>query len=116
MYQAYAHQLLNQKESGVSSAEATHPLYVATRRLVDALNRLEQNLGKVKAEREKGNGQAEKLEAALSETAALKQEREVLSATALQLQGQYDDLHQVAGAIYTKLDDSIKRLTQIIEN
>jgi uncharacterized coiled-coil DUF342 family protein len=116
MYQAYAHQLLNQKESTGSPAEATHPLYVATRRLVDALNRLEQNLGQVKAVREKSGEQAEKLEATLRETSTLKQERESLNATVEQLQGQYEDLHQVASTIYGKLDDSIKRITQIIEN
>ena len=31
------------------------------------------------------------------------------------LQRQYNELHRVASTIYGKLDDSIKRLTQIIE-
>jgi hypothetical protein len=32
-----------------------------------------------------------------------------------QLQYQYNDLHKIASAVYGKLDDSIKRITQIIE-
>jgi hypothetical protein len=52
MYQAYDQQLLNQKESeSDSSMQDTqqHPLYVATRRLVNALDRLEGNLKHVVA-------------------------------------------------------------------
>ena len=46
----------------------------------------------------------------------LKQEQESLHGSINQLKQQYEELQGVATTIYSKLDDSIKRLTQILEN
>jgi uncharacterized protein YlxW (UPF0749 family) len=91
-------------------AEHAHPLYVATRRLVGALDRLENNLKHALVASED-----DKLSYFEQENASLKQERENLNNAIAQLQYQYNDLHKVASAIYGKLDDSIRRLSEIIE-
>jgi hypothetical protein len=137
MYQAYAQELLNQKEfrkadsgqngdSGQNMASIDlgyssmpenhqHPLYVATRRLVNALDRLENNLKQVMVSYDRDVHQEQQMVYFERENAALKQERENLNAAIAQLQYQYNDLHKIASTIYGKLDDSIKRLSQIIE-
>ena len=50
------------------------------------------------------------------ENEALRGERERLTEALDQLEGQYAGLHRVASAIYARLDESIKRLSQMIEN
>ena len=92
-----------------------HPLYVATRRLVNALDRLEGNLQHVTVDRDRSVHQEQQMVIFERENAALKQERESLNAAIAELQYQYNDLHKVASSIHGKLDDSIKRLTQIID-
>jgi len=92
-----------------------HPLYVATRRLVNALDRLESNLQHVTVGQDRCVLEAQQLVVFERENAALKLERENLNAALAELQYQYNDLHKVASSIHGKLDDSIKRLTQIIE-
>ena len=93
----------------------THPLYVATRRLVKALDRLEGNLKQIAVQHDGGEDQQEKIIYFEHENHALKQEREKLNSSIAHLQRQYNEVHRVASTIYGKLDDSIKRLTQIIE-
>ena len=110
MVQAQAEQLLNQKNTG-----DPHPLLAASERLVGALDRLERNLQRVEVIRQRESKQQEQLAQFEQENEGLKVERSKLNAVVSQLEGQYEDLHKVAGAIYNKLDDSIKRLTQIIE-
>ena len=92
-----------------------HPLYVATRRLVNALDRLESNLQRITVAQDRDVHQEQQMVYFERENAALKQERENLNNAIAQLQYQYNDLHTIASTIYGKLDDSIKRLTQIIE-
>lgn len=92
-----------------------HPLYVATRRLVSALDRLENNLKHITVALDRDIHQEHAMVAFERENAALKQERENLNASIAQLQYQYNDLHKVASGIYGKLDDSIRRLSKIIE-
>ncbi len=94
----------------------SHPLYLATNRLVEALNRLEKNLEKMTANREQDTQKKQQLVAFERENESLRQERENLNAAIGQLQYQYNDLHQVASTIYGKLDDSIRRLTRIVES
>jgi FtsZ-binding cell division protein ZapB len=130
MYQAYDSELLNQKESksadsmrpDVKKADIatmtetpSHPLYVATRRLVKALDRLEGNLKSLSTEPLNNGELDQKVIHFEQENHALKQERENLNHSIAQLQRQYNDLQKVANSIYGKLDDSIQRLSQIIE-
>ena len=121
MYQAYGNKLLNQKESQnadsgrILSDTSQHPLFIATRRLVKALDRLEGNL-KQGLPRPAGNDESdEKIIVFERENAELKQEREKLNRSIAELQRQYNDLQKIASGIYIKLDHSIQRLTQIIE-
>jgi len=92
-----------------------HPLYVATRRLVNALDKLENNLKSLTQVRDKAVQRQKQIVSFEKENAALRKERENLNAAIAQLQYQYNDLHKVAATIYSKLDDSVRRLTQIIE-
>ena len=126
MYQAYDNELLNQKESKMADSgpisdkismadKQQHPLYVATRRLVKALDRLEGNLKQVSVSQDREVKKESQILLFEKENTELKQERESLNNAIAQLQHQYNDLHKIAATIYGKLDDSIKRLTQIIE-
>ena len=90
-----------------------NPLYAATNRLAAALERLESNLKKAPAADPAAQQQLDVFE---RENQSLREERANLDGAIVQLQDQYNDLHQVATTIYGKLDDSIRRLTQIIEN
>ena len=119
MVQAHANQLLNQKESqnGSSGADSSQkPLYAATDRLASALERLERNLQHSMNAAAADPQMAVQLDAFSQENQALREERANLDGAIVQLQDQYNDLHQVASTIYNKLDDSIRRLTQIMEN
>lgn len=98
------------------SPPQSHPLYVATRRLVGALDRLESNLKQAMVAPDDADHPNQQLMVFEKENSALRQERENLNAAIAKLQMQYNDLHKVASTIYGKLDDSIKRLTQIIED
>ncbi len=90
-------------------------LYNATNRLVAALERLELNLQQVTVGRERDVQQNQHLLNYQRENQALMDEQEKLQSTISQLQNQYEELQGVAGAIYSKLDTSIERLTQILE-
>ena len=92
-----------------------HPLYTATRRLVDALDRLENNLKHVTVAQDRDVHQEQQLVIFERENAALKQERASLTAALAKLEQQYGELHVIASTIHGKLDNSIQRLTQILE-
>lgn len=93
-----------------------NPLYAATNRLAAALERLEANLQKSSAKPASDPQIQQQLDVFERENESLREERANLDGAINQLQDQYNDLHQVATTIYGKLDDSIRRLTQIIEN
>jgi len=76
---------------------------------------LENNLKQVSVSMDRDVHQEQQMVYFERENAALKQERENLNAAIAQLQYQYNDLHKVASTIYGKLDDSIRRLSHIIE-
>jgi uncharacterized coiled-coil DUF342 family protein len=124
MVQAYAQQLLNQKEAVLEDPDASspqsatqHPLYIATKRLMGALNRLERNLDRMTEGRdEHHHDHGQQLMLFARENEGLRQERENLNSAITMLQSQYSELHEVASTIYGKLDDSIQRLTHIIEH
>ncbi|MDE3059686.1 MAG: hypothetical protein KGJ06_01585 [Pseudomonadota bacterium] len=118
MVQAHAQELLNQKEAENASSGAEllqHPLYAATHRLLEALNRLEHNLQRRVGKPQEPPESQEQLAFFERENESLRQERENLNAAISLLKRQYSDLHHAASAIYNKLDDSIRRLTKIIE-
>lgn len=117
MYQAHAQELLNQKESvqaGFEQESPQHPLYTATKRLVGALERLESSLERVAIEPPSVQAQ-QQLAFFARENESLRAEREHLTNSVNLLQGQYNDLQQVATTLHAKLDDSIKRLSQLLE-
>ena len=93
----------------------THPLYNATRRLATALDRLENNLKQVTIVMDRDVLQEHKITAFEHENNALKKQGEQLNASITQLQCQYNDLHKAASTIYGKLNDSIRRLSLIID-
>ncbi len=92
-----------------------HPLYIATRRLVKALDQLEGNLKQVMLPDEVDAKYEQQMSNFQQENTALKQERESLNGAIARLQRQYNDLQKVANAVYDKLDDSVKKLTHMIE-
>lgn len=92
-----------------------HPLIMATRRLMSALDRLERNLQQVSVTRDREVQNEQKLNLFVRENESLLLERENLSEAFSQLSLQYEDLQQVARTIHGKLDDSARRITQIIE-
>lgn len=93
-----------------------HPLYAAAKRLTLALDRLENNLQSLSVARDRDVQQEQQVVFFERENAVLLQERESLSSTIADLQHRYNDLHKVASSIHGKLDDSILRLTEILEN
>jgi hypothetical protein len=123
MVQAHARELLNQKESendtnmpAQPQIQPQSPLFAATERLGLALGRLEKNLQHVTVGQLTNGKQREQLTFFEKENETLREDREQLNSALAQLQHQYDDLHKIASKVYGKLDDSIKRLTKIIEN
>ncbi len=123
MYQAYAGELLNQKESENASYmqensqhSAEHKVDKASRRLAEALDRLERGLQHVTVQQDRGIQQEQQLMQYTRENDALKNERELLARTIVQLEEQYTELQKVASTVYDKLDASIERINQIIEN
>ena len=118
MVQAYSRRFLNQKEWESDSpmdVDVESPLILATKRLVHALDRLEGGLGRRVDVQEEHQAQRQQIASFEQENDQLKREHDNLNAAISQLKFQYDDLHQVASVIYGKLYDSIKRLTQILE-
>jgi prefoldin subunit 5 len=93
-----------------------HPLIMATRRLMSALDRLEKNLQQVSVTRDREVASEQKLSLFMRENETLLTERENLAEAFTRLTHQYQDLQQVAKSIHGKLDDSARRITQILEN
>jgi uncharacterized protein YlxW (UPF0749 family) len=116
MVQAYAGELLNQKESenGMEASYTSDTLFLATEKLTHALDRLENNVAVVAGKRGEAIRQAEQTAFFDQENRVLHRERESLNATIDQLTHEYNDLQNVASTIYRKLNDSIKRLSNII--
>ena len=114
MVQAHARELLNQKESVSGTGYMSDMLFDATERLMSAMERLEHNVRMAAAKRVDEVRHAEQAALFEEENQSLRHERETLNATIEQLNHDYDDLQGVAGAIYNKLSDSIKRLTSIV--
>lgn len=92
-----------------------HPLIMATRRLMSALDRLEKNLQQVSVTRDREVASEQKLSVFMRENEMLMHERENLAQAFSKLTHQYQDLQQVAKTIHGKLDDSARRITQILE-
>jgi len=92
-----------------------HPLILATRRLMGALDRLEKNLQQVSVTRDREVQNEQKLSLFIRENETLRHDREKLNQAFSQLTHQYQDLQQVAKTIHGKLDDSARRITQILE-
>ncbi len=112
MVQAQPHELLNQKDS----EDALSPAVVAAmHRLAKALDGLDEAASRRAVEQDRGLQQHAQLVRFERENAQLKQECANLDGAIGRLKTQYDALHQVAGTIYNKLDDSIKRLNKIME-
>jgi len=92
-----------------------HPLISATRRLMTALDRLERNLQQVSVMKDREVQSEHKLSLFMRENESLRQEREKLNSAFSNLTHQYEDLQKVAKNIHGKLDDSARRITQILE-
>ncbi|MDX2072791.1 MAG: hypothetical protein SFX19_00315 [Alphaproteobacteria bacterium] len=97
------------------TATTEHPLILATRRLMGALDHLERNLQQVTVTHDREVMTEQKLSLFIRENESLKTERENLNKAFSQLTGQYQDLQHVAKTIHGKLDDSARRITQILE-
>lgn len=110
--QAYAEEVLNQKdEAPADSLPPSSRLAAATERLLGALDRLELAVSSGR-ENIQENSQLAHLE---HENAELRDERIALSGAIDRLRAEYGDLHRTASGIYNKLEDSIRRLTQIMK-
>jgi hypothetical protein len=92
-----------------------HPMYLATKRLMGALDRLEDNLQHMTVAQERSIQQEQQMILFERENVGLQHECERLNSALDQLQQQYNELHHTASLIHVKLDDSIHRLNQIIE-
>lgn len=92
-----------------------HPLIMATRRLMAALDRLERNLQQVSVSRDREVQNEQKISIFMRENESLKAERQNLTAAFGRLTDQYEDLQKVAKTIHGKLDDSARRITEILE-
>ncbi len=95
--------------------QSQHPLFTATRGLVSALDRLERNLQELSVSKDRDALQQQQLSAFTRENESLKQERDNLNQAIASLGAQYEDLQQVATSIHHKLDDSVKRISSILE-
>lgn len=118
MVQAHAREVLNRKDasSRQNGAYASDTLYRATERLMLALDRLEAALTRPRAPEapppEPEN--EERIRFFEQENQALRHERDELTTALGEIEREYTGLHRAAGTIYNKLEDSIKRLTQIM--
>lgn len=90
-------------------------LHLATNRLIDALERLERNLQQVTVGKERDIQQHQHLLNYQRENMALIEEQDRLQANISELQQQYEELQEVAAKIYNKLDNSIEKLSYILE-
>lgn len=88
----------------------------ASRRLQDALDRLERNLQHITVQQSRGIQQEQQLMVVMRDNDALKSERDKLRQSVANLEEQYAELQKVASTVYDKLDASIERINQIIEN
>lgn len=80
-----------------------------------ALDRLERNLQEVSVIQDREVATEQKLTTFMRENESLLKERENLNEAISSLTLQYEDLQQVAQNIHGKLDDSARRITQILE-
>lgn len=94
---------------------ANNPLYRATNRLISALERMEGNMKHISLSKERDIQQSQHLQNYQRENSALLEEQAKLQKTIVNLQQQYDELQEVASAIAKKLDNSIERLSEILE-
>ena len=92
-----------------------HPLIMATRRVMEALGALEHKLQQVSVARDRELAREKQISQFARENENLKEERENLNDVIARLTGQYQDLQKVATSIHGKLDDSVKKITQILE-
>jgi hypothetical protein len=110
MVQAHAQQLHNQK-----NVADEHPLLRSTERVLAALDRLEHALDQRERQPRLAVQHEPQLALFEQENAALRQEKDEMGRTIRAIEAQYGELQRVAGTIYNKLEDSIKRLTQILD-
>src|SRR5687768_1218665 len=99
MYQAHARQLLNQKESETDSYMQYNERPIidrVTRRLADALDRLERNLQHVTVQQDRSIQQEQQLMSYTRENDALRSECGKLRQHVAQLEEQYAELQKVA--------------------
>lgn len=116
MVQAHAQELLNQKNAvEQKDVGSNDKLLMARDRLMNAFTHLEEKLQKIDTLAERDVKQHKQLVSFDRENEELREERKNLFTTISELEEQYDGLHKVAGTIYNKLDDSIKRLSKIID-
>ncbi|MDX1975389.1 MAG: hypothetical protein SFT92_06910 [Rickettsiales bacterium] len=94
--------------------QTENPLYTATERLISALDRLEVGLQDMTLARSRDVQQHEQITSFERENKTLRAEQEQLYRSIEDLQQQYVDLQGTTSSIYHKLEDSIKRLTQIV--
>lgn len=87
----------------------------AINRLISALERLELNLQHVTVGQERNVQQHQHLLNYQRENEYLLEEKERSQVIISNLQQKYEELQGVAATIYGKLDNSIERLTQILE-
>jgi DNA repair exonuclease SbcCD ATPase subunit len=96
--------------------DSDSPLYDATERLLQAVDRLEAGVQHVSVQSARDVHQQQQLKLFERENKTLKQEQEQLSASLTRLQEQYEELKKVATTIYGKLDNAITRITKIVDN
>jgi hypothetical protein len=94
---------------------AEPPLIATTRRLKAALDRLERNLQQLSVTRDRELANEQKVTLFMRENEGLKAERESLTAAFGSLTHQYEDLQKVARTIHGKLDNSARRISEILE-
>ena len=94
---------------------ANNPLYHATNKLISALERLEKNMQHISVSKDRDVQQHQLLQNYQRENAALLEEQVILQKTVANLQQKYNELQDVAAGISKKLDNSIGRLSEILE-
>ncbi len=94
---------------------ANNPLYHATNKLISALERLERNMQHISVSKDRDIQQHQLLQNYQRENAVLLEEQANLQKTVANLQQQYKELQDVASGISKKLDNSIGRLSEILE-
>ncbi len=92
-----------------------HPLIAATRRVMNALDALERNIHQSSVAHDRAENNEQKLTLFIRENESLKQEKANLTSAINQLTRQYEDLQNVTSNIHARLDDSARRITEILE-